>query len=396
MTIAFRVAVTALLAVAVITVNGSVDEFQCVCAHNVWLHGQKAVSMIEHSDGRVLDEIVKFGALVSRMLLVANKRPEPTTRWLWLLNMYTNAVRQRFARPDDKTIELLSDGAELIGADLNPYLQLCNERHPTTGSDWTLEAFEKYILENMTEVIQKPDSKDYPIRETDFDPRCLYLNDVAANGTGVLSEMLVQDIGIDWKNTASELSHIYNLSKKYWVFGTRELVLYQRKFLSTVAASLMGYVLIHVTYCKERWQSNSSDGLSNDNSLVGEYERMWMSVGGLLDKFKSYFALDSEKYFKTLTEIAVNPLWDEQKFQAVKHTIRTNIIEIGRGLFGPKDIKVKVDGDKHKPLNELIALIDNNISSAETYLQTIKNSLTLDVNFKIIKNFMRSTHIWLV
>lgn len=396
MTIAFRVTVTALLAVAVITVNGSVDEFQCVCAHNVWLHGQKAWSMIESSDARVVDVIVKFGALVSRMLLVANSRPEPTTRWLWLLNMYTNTVRQQFARPDDRTIELLSDGAELIGEDLNPYLQLCKKNQLTAGSDWTLETFEKYVLENMTEFIQKPDSKDYQIHETDFDPHCLYLNDVAANGTGALSEMLVRDIGIDWRTTAAELSHIYDLSKKYWVFGTRELVLYQRKFLSTVAASLMGYVLIHVTYCKEQWKSNSSDGLSNDNSLVGEYERMWMSVGGLLDKFKSYFALDSEKYFKTLTEIARNPLWDEQEFQAARHTIRTNIVEIGRGLFGPKDVIAKMDGDKHEPLNELIALIDNNISSAETYLQTVKNSLTLNVNFKIIKNFMRSTHIWLV
>lgn len=397
MNVSFRFAIIVLFVTAVaITVDrarGSVDEFQCVCAYNARNHVQRVHLMLKRLDTKVVNFSAKYGTLVSRMLFVVNNRTDPTTRWLWLLNLYTNTARQ-LAWSDYKTKKRMSDGIELIKSDLNPYLQICEKRLLTTGIDWTQETFEKYVLERMTEIVQKTDPKDYQVRQTDFGPRWLYLNDVAANGTEILNKMLMPDIGVDWKTTAGQLSHIYNLSKKNWIFGTQELVLYQKKFLSTVAASLMSYVLIHVMYCKYYWRSNFKNGSSSDNSLVGEYERMWMSIEGLLDKFKSYAVLDSEKYFKTLTEIVRNPLWDEEKFQNVKYTIRTNIVDIGGGLFSLDNIKLRTHSDQDKPLIELIALIDNNISSAEKYLQTIKG-LLLGVNFKIIKNFMRSTHIWL-
>lgn len=353
--------------------------------------------MLEHHDPGLEDFSVGYGSLVTRMLFVAHSQPEPTSRWLWLLNLFVNSSSDP---PSNRRV--IANAVDLVQHDLGRYLTICSRRRFVTGVKWSRKRFEEYVLARLTSIVRKSvDTKDaagLEVRESDFDPRLLYLNDVAANGTEHLSEILLADIGIDWHTTAVRLSQVYGLAKAKWVFGTRELVLYQKKFLSTVAASVMAYVLIHVTLCNEHWiksDGKKADGATAaDNSdVVGEYERVWMSIGSMLDKFDLYLDLGSVKHFKTLTDIAANPVSDSGEFQRVKNVIRSQIVQVSDGLFGLEPIHVKKD--KEKDLVELIALIDNNISAAEKYIKSVQK-LLLDVNFKVINNFMKSTHIWLL
>jgi len=239
----------------------------------------------------------------------------------------------------------------------------------------------------------------------DFDPLRLYLNDVAADDGTVarLSDMLPERVGVDWKTTAGQLSHVYGLARANWLAGTRQLVLFHKRFLSAVAASMMGYVLIHVTRCQRHWSSHFQGAVAvgaDDDGLVGEYERVWMSVGALLDKFKSYLALGPEKYFKTMVHVAANPVWDDDAFLWVTRTIETNIVDVGGGVFGFQIVRAAADdatlavANKETPFIELVALVDNNINAAEKYLQLVKDQLS-GVDFRVINDFMRSTHIWL-
>lgn len=397
-------------------VNGSADQFQCACAYNARKHVHNLRTMIE--DGRDEDAVVRstaeYGALVSRMLFVAHSGPEPTARWLWQLHLFANTThsgRSSSASPARMLLKCL----DRVRTELDDYAKICGARRLNTGTGWSQQTFEKYVLENVTSIVQNSEDVDR-VRETDFEPRLLYLNDVAADGGGRLSELLTERVDVDWKDTADRLSRLYESSVRKRVLGTRELVLYQKTFVSTVAASVMGYVLIHVTHCQRHWSSHFRDGdvaigsgTDNDNNgLVGEYERVWMSVGGLLEKFKSYLALGPEKYIKTLMDIAGNPVWDDDRFGRVTRTIETNIAEIGRGSFAVKTTGVRVTDDdeqtlaaatlpaaaKEKPFIELVALVDNNINAAETYLKLVQRQLS-DVDFRVINDFMRSTHIWL-
>lgn len=397
--IAVVVAVTALLAAA----RGSVDEFQCACGYNAWRY-------VLEAGRRHLNETtsVAYGPLVQRMLLVAHGRPEPTARWLWLLDLYTNEPRP----PSGPEV---ANALKYIAADLHGYLKICLARK--VGLDkvrWPQDTFEKYVLENVTSTVQlqlqQPggsvavDAQD----ADDFGPRVLYLNNVAANGTECLDKILMPDVGIDWMSTAEWLSHVYRLAKGDWVFGTQTLVLYQKKFLSTVHASVMGYVLNHVMHCQQYWLSDvkhNPDGNDENNGIVGEYDRIWMSIKNLLDKFRLYFDLGAHKYFVKLSNITANPGRSDDEFRQAKCTIEADILDVGNGMFGlRRDIGVPVDDvvdalttttDKDKTFIELIARVDNNISAAEKYIKTVQELLG-NVNFKIIKDFMSSTHIWLV
>jgi len=405
---------------------GSVDEFQCACGY----HAAKQVARIETTilaGGDAVDLIAGYGQLVSRMLLVAYSRPEPTARWLWLLNLYANTARQQMP------MALLLDGLKYVRSELDEYTKICRARNFATGYGWSRDAFEKYVLENVTSIVQSTADAKHAVRETDFEPRLLYLNDVPAV-SGRLSDLLTEHVGVDWTNTADQLSRVYELSRDKWMSGTRELVLYQKKFVSTVAASLMGYVLVHVNRCQRHWASRikgratvigaaataaastsatttisaatAAAAVVDDVNLVGEYERLWMSVGGLLDKFKAYLALGSEKYFKTLVDIAGNPVWDDFEFRRMTRAIETNIVDVGGGLFGVRTVRDTDDatlaaveaataaGEEEQPLVELVALVDSNMSAAETYLERVQGLLP-GVNFQVVNDFMRSTHIWL-
>lgn len=387
--------------------EGSVDDFQCACSYNAWEKVHRMQLMLAASDSEMVNYAATYGPLVSRMVFVAHSRQDPTARWLWLLNLFTNTVQQ-FSKNEQRTTsgpilsrtnttKMIADALDHIGSDLNEYLRICQKRWYVIDARKSQTEFEKYVLETMTAIVQKSNYNENG-REENFKPRCFYLNDVAANGTDRLSQLLTQDAGIDWNTTAAQLSCIYNLSKKNWLLGTKELVLYQRKFMSTVVASMMGYVLVHVTYCQQHWLANFKGANVSGNGMVGEYERMWMSITSILEKFKSYLALSHEAYLKTLTDIVANPIWDDDKFQMVKHVIKTNINDLGEGMFSLDTITVNTIGDSEKfsekSIIELIALVDNNISAAEKYLKCLQESL-LDVDFKIIRDFMRSTYFWL-
>lgn len=389
---------------------GSVDEFQCACGYNVWRHVSDVGKTI--AAGRRWDATTSaaYGPLVQRMLLVAHGRPEPTARWLWLLDLYAND-------PRPPTGPAVATVLNYIANYLDAYLKICSAR--SVGSDmahWPQDTFEKYVLENVTSTVQlqmqRPSNVQVvsadPQDADDFGPRALYLNDVAANGTDSLDKMLVPDVGIDWMSTADWLSHVYRLSKENWVFGTETLVLYQKKFLSTVHATVMGYVLNHVTYCQQYWLSDvkyNSNAGDDNNGMVGEYDRIWMSVGNLLDKFKLYFYLGAHKYFVTLSHVAANPGRSDDDFRRTRRTIEANILDIGNGMFGLRcDNGIRgldavealpATPEKDQTLIELIALVDSNISAAEKYIKTVQELLG-NVNFKIVEDFMTSTHIWLV
>lgn len=390
--------------------DGVVDDFQCACSYNARDNVQRIRLMLTNGHWDAVEFTDRYGSLVSRMLFVAHNRPDPTTRWLWQLNLFANTVRQLFGplssekqRMADNPIfsQMMTSGLDRVSADLDAYLKICWGRQHVVGVGMSQEVFEKYVLENMTSIVQKPDYREDRggVTVINYEPRCFYLNDVSANGTEGLNKILTQDVGIDWHTTAGKLSHIYNLSKENWLLGTQELVLYQKTFMSTVEASMMGYVLVHVTYCQEHWLANFKGAeTTNDAFLVGEYERVWMSVTSLLEKFKQYLDLSGEAYFKMLLEVAANPIWDDDKFEMVKYTIKTNINDVGAGIFSLKTIKVNTIGDSDKSSEKsiiaLIALVDNNISAAEKYIKVLQQSL-LDVSFKIIRDFMRSTHFWL-
>lgn len=365
-------------------VCGSADEFQCACGYDAWRHTDAMRSSTEHH--RDDASMAAYGLLVSRMLLVAHNRPEPTARWLWLLHLLANA-----RRPADAT-ESVNDAVDRVRSELRAYLAVCRGRRvATAAARWSRDEFEKYVLENVTATIVRlkadPAVTNVVADVTAFEPRRLYLND-GPDPTGLLAP----DVGIDWGTAAVRLSRVYALARRQWVSGTRQLVLYHKELLSTVAATLMAYVLVHVRHCRR--YREPSDG---DKGLVGEYERAWMSVAGLLDAFKSYLDLGAEKYYRTLLQVANNPVRDDRAILVVERTITAHIVRIGAGRFGPQRPAVVPEpaGEPQiSSLVELIALIDNNIGAAEKYLKTVQHSLS-DVNFKIINDFMRSTHIWL-
>lgn len=412
--------VTAFAAVVTL-VAGSVDEFQCACGYNVQKHVKRLRTLLDSgvNDLEVANVAAAYGPLAARMLLVAHGKPDaaPTASWLWLLNSYANTVLERVQTTDvengqplqvpksstDQDHGPVADGIGRVDDDLQEYVRVCSGHgvaHET--ADWTQQMFEKYVLENMTAIVA-----DDGRSEEDFRPRWLYLNDVAAaDGPDDLGGILARNVGVDWKTAASRLRQMYGLSVRKWMFGTAELVLYQKKFLSTVAASMMGYVLVHVNLCWDYWMFNMRDGgggAKYDGS-VDEYSRVWMSIGNLLESFRLYLDLqDSTKYFSTMLDIAANPALDNDGFKEATRAIETNIVDVGDGLFGVKAIEtspvvttvVTGTGDsKENPLIGLIALVDNNISSAEKYLKTVQELLQ-NVDFKIIHNFMKSTHIWL-
>lgn len=416
----------AMVAVAFVcrTADGAVDDFQCACSYNARENVQRIRLMLADGDRDAVEFAATYGPLVSRMLFVAHGRREPVARWLWQLNLFANTVRQLFgwrpsataaaASPEKQRMadnpifsrtaeaEMMASALDRVSADLNAYLKVCWGRQRAVGVGMSQEVFENYVLEAMTSVVQKPDHRDDrgSVRVENFEPRCFYLNDVPANGTDGLAEILTRDVGIEWRDAADRLSRLYGLSKRNWMLGTRELVLYQKTFVSTVVASMMGYVLVHVTYCQEHWLANFKDNAArtSDAFLVGEYERVWMSVTSLLEKFKQYLDLGRETYFETLMNIAANPVCDNDGFEAVKFAIRTEIDDVGAGTFSLGTIKVNRIADSEKSTEKsiigLIALVDNNISAAEKYLSNLQRSL-LDVNFEVIRDFMRSTHFWL-
>jgi len=138
----------------------------------------------------------------------------------------------------------------------------------------------------------------------------------------------------------------------------------------------------------------------NVGGPVGDYELTWMSVGALLEKYKSYLALGPEKYYRTLVEVAANPARDNRGFRLARRAIETHMADLGAGLFGPAATNwtAVVDEtavEKPQTLIELIALVDNNISTAEKYLKNVQDLLS-NVDFKIVNKFMKSTHIWLL
>lgn len=414
-----RLTAVAAFAAVVTLVAGSVDEFQCACGYHVQKHVKRLRTLLGAGvdDREVANVAAAYGPLAARMLLVAHGRTDaaPPASWLWLFNLYANTVLER-ARPADgengrppQTSAAdqgrgpVADGIGRVDDDLQAYVRVCSGRgvaHET--ADWTQQMFEKYVLENMTAIVA-----DDGRSEEDFRPRWLYLNDVAAaDGPDDLGGILARNVGVDWGTAASRLRQVYGLSVRKWMFGTAELVLYQKKFLSAVAASMMGFVLVHVNLCRDYWAFNMRDGGggAKDDGSVDEYSRVWMSIGNLLESFRSYLDLQgSTKYFNAMLDIAANPALDDDGFGEATRTVETNIADVGDGLFGVKAIEtdtvvttvVAGPGDsKENPLIGLIALVDNNISSAEKYLKTVQKLLQ-NVDFKIIHNFMKSTHIWL-
>lgn len=391
--------------------DGTVDDFQCTCSYNTWDNVHRIRLMLANGAWDTVEFASRYGTLVSRMLFVAHSLPNPTARWLWELNLLTNTVQQLFEPPSANTVfshanqvKMMASSLDRVSADLDAYMKICWGRRRVVNVGMSQEVFEKYVLENMTSIVQKPDYREDRgggggLHINNYEPRCFYLNDLPANGTEALDKILTQDVGIDWHVTASKLSHMYNLSKRNWLLGTQELVLYQRTFMSTVVASMMGYVLVHVTYCQEHWLANFSGAeTASDTFVVGEYERVWMSITSLLEKFKQYLDLGRDAYFKMLMDVAANPVWDSDKFEMVKYAIKTSINNVGAGVFSLETVKVNrigdIDKSSEKSVIALIALVDNNISAAEKYLKVLQQSL-LDVNFVVIRDFMRSTHFWL-
>lgn len=433
-------------------VSGSVDEFQCACSYNAAHHLQTVRATLAGSrDAAAAVELAAgYGPLVKRMLFVVSSRSElPTARWLWLFDLYANGARQQLSGETGKRrrrdgVRWLSRAVDHVGQELNQYLTICKARGVgDDGSGYGLVwrdqvRFEKYVLENMTDIVQqRPDlaGKDGGVREDDFEPRCLYLNDVAAAGADGLTAagIMPADVGVDWQSAGKRLSAVYRAAVRNWVFGTPELVTYQKKFVAAVLVALMGHVLVHVEHCRthrllatttpadsaatalanaviaaaddrdhEVKKSNGNGG--GDGVPVGEYELTWMSVGALLDKYKSYLALGPNvPCYRALVEVAANPARDDHGFRSARRAIESHMADLGAGLFGPaatnwtavQDHEATVTENKPKTLIELIALVDSNINAAEKYLKNVRNRLG-NVDFKIVKKFMKSMHIWLL
>ncbi|KAE9540924.1 hypothetical protein AGLY_004169 [Aphis glycines] len=436
-------------------VSGSVDEFQCACGYNAAHHlrtmraalsgGQDAAAAVELAAG--------YGLLVKRVLFVATSRPEfPTARWLWLFDLYANGARQQLSGVSGRRrrrdgVRWLSRAVDHVGRELNQYLTICKARGvgddgSGRGLAWRDQVkFEKYVLEKVTAIVQQqPDlaGKDGRVREEDFEPRCLYLNDVTAVGADGLTAagIMPAGVGVDWRSAGEQLSAVYHAAVRKWVFGTPELVTYQKKFVAAVLVTLMGHMLVHVEHCRahrllattaprpvdgaaavlvnaveaaaddrdHKVEKSNGGGGGGDGVPVGEYELTWMSVGALLDKYKSYLALGPDvPCYRTLVEVAANPARDDHGFRSARRAIESHMADLGAGLFGPvttnwmavPNDEVAVAVDKPKTLIELIALVDSNISAAEKYLKNVRDRLC-NVDFKIVKKFMRSSHIWLL
>lgn len=414
-------------------VSGSVDEFQCLCGYNAARHVRKVRDTLAGGGDTAVADAVRlaagYGPLVSRILFVASSRPEPTARWLWLFDLYANGASQQPKvtgwRRRRRGTRWLAQAVDYVAAELDRYLAICKSQGVDGGGpQWSDQAvFEKYVLENVTAIVQQP--ADGSARVEDFEPRWLYLNYVASDGDALRTRgVMPPDVGVDWRSAAGQLSSVYRRAVDKWVFGTRELVVYQKKFIASVAVTLMGHVLMHVEHCRSHRllaaahpdetaaaQQTSAADTSADNDVdrhlnggeggpVGEYELTWMSVGKLLEKYKSYLALGSEKYYRTLVEVAANPARDDHGFRLARRAIETHMADLGAGLFGPAATNWTAVADKAaaagpQTLIELIALVDNNISTAEKYLKNVRDQLS-NVRFKIINKFMRSMHIWLL
>jgi len=419
---------------AVSAVSGSVDEFQCACGYNAARHLRVVRDTLQAGSGLTAAAGLAsgYGLLVSRMLFVASNRPEPTARWLWLFDLYANGASQQLVKIGrrQRRARWFALAVNYVGQELDRYLAICKSRGVGDGgSPWRdQKSFEKYVLENVTAIEQRPTVGFGSVK--DFAPRWLYLNYVADDDDALRTRgVMPPSVGIDWQSTADQLSSLYRNAVNKWVFGTQELVLYQKKFIATVVATLMGHVLVHVEHCRthrllataqpdETAVTHTDTTVTPDTAIaaadvgeghilnagdgvpVGEYELMWMSVGTLLDKYKSYLALDQEKYYRTLVEVAANPARDDRGFRLTRRVIETHMAELGVGMFGLAAtnwtaVADEAAAENPQTLIELIALVDNNISAAERYLKNVRELLS-DVDFKIVKKFMRSTHIWLL
>lgn len=439
MTPSVRLALILLLALqqyaAVSAVSGSVDEFQCACGYNAAQHLRVVRVTLQAGSGLTAAAglAAGYGPLVSRMLFVASNRPEPTARWLWLFDLYANGASQQLAKIGRRRsgARWFALAVNYVGQELDQYLTICKSRSVGDGGPpWRDQtSFEKYVLENVTAIEQRPTGGFGSVK--DFAPRWLYLNYVAADDDALQTRgVMPLSMGIDWQSTADQLLSLYRSAVNKWVFGTRELVLYQKKFITTIVATLMGHVLVHVEHCRTHRllataQPDQTAETHTDTSItpadtaiaaadigedhilnvgdgvpVGEYELMWMSVGALLDKYKSYLALGPEKYYRTLVEVAANPARDDRGFRLTRRVIETHMAELGAGMFGLAAtnwtaVADEAAAENPQTLIELIALVDNNISNAERYLKNVRELLS-DVDFKIVNKFMRSTHIWLL
>lgn len=419
---------------SVSAVSGSVDEFQCACGYNAASH----VRMVQDTlacggDGAAaaaVDLAAGYGQLVSRILFVVSSRPEPTARWLWLFDLYANGANQQLEETGRRWRDAswLARAVSYVGCELDKYLVLCKARG--LGGDGPpfrdQASFEKYLLENVTAIVQV--SKDGSTRVEDFAPRCLYLNYVAADDDVLRARgVMPTGVGVDWRSAGDQLSSLYRVAVQKWVFGTRELVAYQKKFIAAVAVTLMGHMLTHIEHCRahrllaaahrdetavahsETSVAAAAFGAGNSENYnfkggvgepVGEYELTWMSVGALLEKYKSFLGLGPEKYYRTLVEVAANPAHDDRGFRLARRAIEGHMADLGAGMFGPAaiDWTAAVDETAEKnsqTLIDLIALVDNNINTAEKYLKNVQDLLS-NVDFKIVNKFMRSTHIWLL
>lgn len=395
------------------TVSGSVNEFQCACGYNAANHARTVhAKLTDGGDAAVAAAVelaADYGSLVKRILFVVSSRPEPTAQWLWLFDLYANGVRRQLtvAGSQNRHAEWLARAVDYISRELKWYLSICRARGVSVDGGppwWDQGLFEKYILENVTAVIQRSDPKYGAAHEDDFAPRWLYLNDVAPDDDTLRNHGVMPDgVGVDWGSTAVQLSVVYSAAVRKWVFGTRELVAYQKKFIAIVAATLMGHVLVHVEHCRthrllamDHPAADDVDGIEVSGGPVGEYELMWMSVGALLDKYKSYLALGPEKYYRALVRVAANPAHDDRGFRDARHVIQTHMANVGAGLFGPAATNwTAAAAVTPQTLIDLIALVDNNISAAEKYLKNVRDLLS-NVDFRIVNKFMRSTHIWLL
>lgn len=408
-------------ALVVFRVNGSPDRFQCACGYNALEHVHTVRALLADGDTNAVEVAAAYGPLASRMLTVAHSLPEPTARWLWLLNVYANTVRQLFKRyPGARGRKLgrvdghalMTDAAAVIEEDVARYVRLCKAHGLTDGTTWSRDELQNHVLEQLTSEAERPRDGGRPAaREADFAPGHLYLDDV--KGDALAAAVLARDVGVDWRTAAGRLAHVYQVARRKWVLGTRELVLYQKRFLCAAAASMMGYVLVHVTHCQRHWLRSTVD-----SSYVDEYERTWMSVGGLLAKFAEYLDLGPEKYYRTMVDVAANPVRDHDGFKRVKRSIREHIAEVGGGMFSSlhgtaivaaaesaeaaaakADATASTGGgqpqsEHHASLIDLIALVDTNIGAAEKYIAGLR-ALLPGVDFRVVKDFMRSTHIWL-
>ncbi|XP_050430192.1 uncharacterized protein LOC126839149 [Adelges cooleyi] len=383
---------------------GEVDQFQCTCGHNIQTHLQRVLgklTLCRQNCRWTVQSIDGYGTLTQRMLFVAYHRAGGTAAWLWQLAVYANTA-ERMATGGSADLDvkamtrIMANGARYVLTELGGFLRRCHKQKLVPVVRWPQVAFEKYILEHVNDV--KSGNGTGAVKdENEFGLRGLYLNDLGGKGKDeVLKEILNGDVGVAWTLMGDALTLLYNAARIKWVYGTRELVLYQKKTISAVAASMMSYVLTHVVYCQEYWSVYLQKGVAAANeNLLGDYQRMWMSVGDLLDKFDAYLVLRTEKYYQRLVDIVHNPVMDIGGFQTVANDIKTSIDDLSGGLFYLDRVKAKcLSNEPEKTFVETIALIDNNISLAEKYLKTVQNAFA-GVNFNVIKDFMSSTHVWL-